>query len=43
MGQQNLNELAEAAEKGFLTVGTIAVITGLIVWLIDELARWRDR
>jgi len=26
-----VKELAEAAEKGFLAVGTIAVITGLIV------------
>ena len=38
-----MRELADAAEKGFLAVGLITVITGLIVWLIDELARWRDR
>lgn len=43
MGQQNLNELADAFEKGFLTVGTIAVITGLIVWAADVWTKWRNR
>jgi len=38
-----MSEFADAFEKGFLAVGLITVITGLIVWLIDELARWRDR
>ena len=38
-----LSDFADAFEKGFLAVGLITVITGLIVWLIDELARWRDR
>ena len=38
-----MSEFADAFEKGFLAVGTIAVATGQIVWLIDELARWRDR
>ena len=38
-----MRELADAAEKGFLTVGLIAVITGLIVWAIDIYAKWRNR
>lgn len=47
-----LNELADAFEKGFLAVGTIAVITealasllliGLIVWAADVWTKWRNR
>jgi hypothetical protein len=37
-----VRELAEAAEKGFLAVGTIAVITGLIVWAADIWTKWRN-
>jgi hypothetical protein len=36
-----MSELADAFEKGFLTVGTIAVITGLIVWAADIWTKWR--
>ena len=36
-------DIAVAAEKGFLTVGTIAVITGLIVWAADVWTKWRNR
>ena len=38
-----MREIADAAEKGFLTVGLITVITGLIVWAIDIYAKWRNR
>ena len=38
-----LSDFADAAEKGFLTVGTIAVITGLIVWAADVWTKWRNR
>lgn len=38
-----LSEFADAAERGFLTVGTIAVITGLIVWAADVWTKWRNR
>lgn len=38
-----MRELADAAEKGFITVGIIAVITGLIVWAVDIWSQWRNR
>jgi hypothetical protein len=38
-----MSELADAFERGFFTVGTIAVITGLIVWAADVWTKWRNR
>ena len=38
-----MSEFAVAFEKGFLTVGIIAVITGLIVWAADIWTKWRNR
>ncbi len=38
-----MSELAQAFERGFFTVGTIAVITGLIVWAADIWTKWRNR
>ena len=38
-----MSDFADAFEKGFLTVGTIAVITGLIVWAADVWTKWRNR
>jgi len=38
-----MSELAQAFERGFTTVGTIAVITGLIVWAADIWTKWRNR
>jgi hypothetical protein len=38
-----MSELAQAFEKGFVTVGAIAVITGLIVWAADIWTKWRNR
>lgn len=38
-----MSDFAQAFEKGFVTVGTIAVITGLIVWAADIWTKWRNR
>jgi len=38
-----MSEFADAFEKGFLTVGLITVITGLIVWAADVWTKWRNR
>ncbi len=37
-----VNRFVPVHEKGFLTVGTIAVITGLIVWAADIWTKWRN-
>ena len=38
-----MSDFADAFEKGFLAVGIIAVITGLIVWAADVWTKWRNR
>ena len=38
-----MSDFADMFERGFLTVGIIAVITGLIVWAADIWTKWRNR